>query len=64
MKKKAINILIKQLEKDINYYCGDYGTLEKGVQETFEKILEILKVMNNGEFYEGYFEDIIDGFEE
>lgn len=43
MEKKNINELIKDLEEDINHYCGDYGTLEHQVEYTFYKILLILK---------------------
>lgn len=38
--------LIKDLEEDINHYCGDYGTLEHQVEYTFYKILLILKELN------------------
>lgn len=57
--KEVIDILIKDIETNIDSYCGDYGTLEYGVQQTFEKILIILKVMNGKELYEGYFEELI-----
>ena len=46
MNKKILDILIKRLEEDINKYYGDWGTLEHGVEDTFNQILEILKVMN------------------
>jgi hypothetical protein len=32
MKDKELEYLIKELEKDIDNYCGDYGTL-KGVDK-------------------------------
>lgn len=40
------NKLIEELEKDIEKYCGDYGTLEGLLEDTLYKILGILKEMN------------------
>lgn len=45
MEQKNIDELIKDLEQDIYHYCGDYGTLESQVEDTFYKILLILKQM-------------------
>ena len=59
MDKELLNILINKLEKDIDRYCGDYGTLENRLEDTLCQILNILKVMN-GEmpFEEWYIEDL------
>lgn len=46
MDKELLNILINKLEKDIDNYCGDYGTLENRLEDTLNQILNILKVMN------------------
>lgn len=43
MKDKELEYLIKELEKDIDNYCGDYGTLESRLEETLWLILDILK---------------------
>ena len=43
MKDKELEYLIKELEKDIDNYCGDYGTLEGRLEETLWLILDILK---------------------
>lgn len=57
MDKELLNILINKLEKDIDRYCGDYGTLENRLKDTLRQILTILKIMN-GEmpFEEWYIE--------
>ena len=34
---------IKELEKDLEKYCGDYGTLEYRLETTLWLILDILK---------------------
>ena len=59
MDKELLNILINKLEKDIDRYYGDYGTLENRLEETLRQILAILKIMN-GEmpFEEWYIEDL------
>lgn len=59
MDKELLNILINKLEKDIDKYCGDYGTLENRLKYTLCQILTILKIMN-GEmpFEEWYIEDL------
>lgn len=59
MDKELLNILINKLEKDIDGYCGDYGTLENRLEDTLRQILTILKIMN-GEipFEEWYIEDL------
>lgn len=59
MDKELLNILINKLEKDIDRYCGDYGTLENRLEDTLRQILTILKIMN-GEipFEEWYIEDL------
>lgn len=59
MDKELLNILINKLEKDIDNYCGDYGTLENRLEDTLNQILNILKVMN-GEipFEEWYIEEL------
>ena len=49
MRDKELEYLIKELEKDIDNYCGDYGTLEGRLENTLWKILTILKKMNKGE---------------
>ena len=49
MKDIELEYLIKELEKDIDNYCGDYGTLEGRLENTLWKILTILKKMNKGE---------------
>jgi flagellar capping protein FliD len=60
--KELMNILIKKLEKDINDYFGDYGTLERRVEQTFYQILNILKVMNGEVPFEDWFlEEILKG---
>jgi hypothetical protein len=38
-----IEELLKKLEKNINNYCGDYGTLESRLEDTLRLILDILK---------------------
>ena len=60
--KDLLNTLIKKLEKDIDGYCGDYGTLENRLEDTLNQILNILKVMN-GEipFEEWYIEELKEG---
>ena len=40
-----IEELLKELEKNINNYCGDYGTLESRLEETLWLILDILKAL-------------------
>ena len=45
MDKELLNILINKLEKDIDRYCGDYGTLENRLKDTLYQILSILKIM-------------------
>lgn len=59
MDKELLNILINKLEKDIDSYCGDYGTLENRLEDTLRQILTILKIMN-GEtpFEEWYIQDL------
>ena len=34
---------LKELESDLNKYCGDYGTLESRLEKTLYLILDILK---------------------
>lgn len=46
--KENIKTMIEDLEKDIDKYCGDYGTLEGRLEDTLWKILTILKEMNKG----------------
>lgn len=60
--KDLLNTLIKKLEKDIDGYSGDYGTLENRLEDTLNQILNILKVMN-GEipFEEWYIEELKEG---
>lgn len=43
MKDKELEYLIKELEKDIDNYCGDYGTLEGRLETTLSRILVIIK---------------------
>lgn len=43
MKDKELEYLIKELEKDIDNYCGDYGTLEGRLETTLLRILVIIK---------------------
>lgn len=43
MKDKELEYLIKELEKDIDNYCGDYGTLEERLENTLYRILVIIK---------------------
>lgn len=60
MNKKLLSILIKKLEKNIDEYGGDYGTLDSRLEETLNQILNIIKVMN-GEmpFEDWYLEDLL-----
>ena len=62
LNKDLLNTLIKKLEKDIDGYRGDYGTLENRLEDTLNQILNILKVMN-GEipFEEWYIEELKEG---
>lgn len=55
MNKKLLDILIKNLEKDIDKYCGDYGSLEHGIEGTLYQILNILKVMNGETPFEDWY---------
>ena len=41
MNKELLNVLIKKLEKNINGYCEDYGTLEYQLEITLNQILYI-----------------------
>lgn len=43
MKDKKLEYLIKELEKDIDNYCGDYGALEGRLENTLCRILVIIK---------------------
>ena len=45
MNKELLNVLINKLEKDIDSYCGDYGTLENRLEDTLHQILTILKIL-------------------
>ena len=49
MKDKELEYLIKELEKDIDNYCGDYGTLEGRLEETLWLILDILKYLRGSD---------------
>ena len=48
MKDKELEYLIKELEKDIDNYCGDYGTLEGRLENTLYRILVIIKRISGG----------------
>ena len=48
-KKDDIKLLIKDLEENIDNYCGDYGTLEHRLEDTLYKILNILKVISGSD---------------
>ena len=41
--KKILDEKFEELEKDIDDYCGDYGTLERRLEDTLWLILDILK---------------------
>jgi len=47
--KDDIKLLLDDLTKNIDDYCGDYGTLESRLEETLRKILNLLKIMNGEE---------------
>lgn len=53
--KELLDILIKKLEKDIDKYCGDYGSLEHRLEDTLYQILNILKVMNGEIPFENWY---------
>lgn len=40
---------IKQLQDNIEKYCGDYGTLESRLEETLWLILDILKELKGSD---------------
>lgn len=61
---KEIKMLIKDLEKNIDNYCGDYGTLEHRLEETLEKILNILKIINGEKIENVYSEFFIERLKE
>ena len=61
MNKELLNVLIKKLEKNIDEYGGDYGTLDSRLEETLNQILNILKVMNNEMPFEDWYLDEILG---
>ena len=44
-----IEELLKDLEKNIENYCGDYGTLESRLEETLWLILNILKELKGSD---------------
>jgi len=43
VKDKELEYLIKELEKDIDNYSGDYRTLEGRLETTLLRILVIIK---------------------
>lgn len=45
---EELEYLIKELEKDIDNYCGDYGTLEGRLENTLYRILVIIKRISGG----------------
>ena len=47
--KKILDEEFEKLEKNINNYYGDYGTLEGRLEETLWLILEILKKLKGSE---------------
>ena len=53
--KKILNILIKKLEKNIDEYCGNYGSLEHRLEETLHQILDILAFMNGETHFEDWY---------
>lgn len=61
MNKELLNVLIKKLEKNIDEYGGDYGTLDSRLEETLNQILNIIKVMNNEMPFEDWYLDEILG---
>lgn len=64
-KHKLIKILIKKLEKNIDKYCGDWGTIDHRVKETFIIILNLLKVMNDeNPFTDWYLEELLEDADE
>jgi len=47
--KKILDEEFEKLEKNIDSYCGDYGTLENKLEETLWLILYILKRLRKGD---------------
>ena len=64
MNKELLNVLIKKLEKNIDEYGGDYGTLDSRLEETLNQILNIIKVMNGEMPFEDWYLDEILGDKE
>lgn len=46
--KKILDEKFEKLEKDIDNYCGDYGTLEGRLETTLLRILVIIKRISGG----------------
>lgn len=61
---KLLNELLKDLENNIDSYIGDYGTLEYRVEDTYRRILNILKLMNGKDIKEIYSEYFLEKLEE
>ena len=46
---KILDEKFEKLQKNIENYCGDYGTLESRLEDTLWMILDILKDLRNGD---------------
>ena len=49
LNEKILDEKFEKLQKNIEQYCGDYGTLESRLEETLWLILDILKELKGGE---------------
>lgn len=47
--EKILNEAFEKLEKNIDSYCGDYGTLESRLEDTLWLILDILKRLKDSD---------------
>ena len=47
--EKILDEKFEKLQKNIENYCGDYGTLESRLEETLRMILDILKDLRKGD---------------
>ena len=47
--EKILNEAFEKLEKNIDSYSGDYGTLESRLEETLWLILDILKRLRDSD---------------
>ena len=61
MNKELLNILIKELEKDIDSMNYDYYSQEGQIADKMQQLLNIIKVMN-GEipFEDWYLEELLE----